>query len=289
MDKQGIRLYQKPELNNPVLLIGLSGWMNSGEVSTAVVSYLVNKLSAREFAAINPEGFYIENFPGNMEIASIFRPTVKISEGIVKKHQNNTNRFFFDRENDLILFSGHEPHLNWQQFCDYIFEICDMFGVERIYFVGSVAGLVPHTREPRLHCSASDSEMKNYLDELGFNFTNYEGPGSIVTKLTVEAGRRNKQMAVMVATVPAYVQGNNPMALEAVIRRFRKILGIDIDINELVQLGEAFQEKIEEVVSNEPELAENIHKLEENYDNEVFDEDMGDLKQWLKKKGVKVD
>jgi proteasome assembly chaperone (PAC2) family protein len=164
-----------------------------------------------------------------------------------------------------------------------------MFGVKRIYFVGSVAGLVPHTREPRLHCSVSDSDMKHYLEQLGFNFTNYEGPGSIVTKLIVESRRRNKQMAVMVAAVPAYVQGNNPKALEAVIRRLRKILGIQIDINELAQLGEAFQEKIQEVVNNEPELAENIRKLEENYDNEVFDEDMGDLKQWLKDKGVKVD
>lgn len=289
MSSDNIILYQKPELHNPVLLLGFSGWMNSGEVSTGAISYLVNKLGAKEFAAINPEGFYIESFPGNMEIASMFRPNAKIEEGIIKDYEDSSNRFFFDDKNNLLLFSGKEPHLHWQEFCDSIFELCDRFGVRKMYFIGSVAGLVPHTREPRIHCSVSDWEMKKYLDKLGFNFTDYEGPASIVTKLTVEARRRNRSMAVMVAAVPAYVQGNNPMALEAVIRRLRKILGIDIDINELAQLGEAFQEKIEEVVKNEPELAENIQKLEENYDNEVFDEDMGDLKQWLKDKGVKVD
>jgi len=284
-----IVLYQKPELRSPVLLLGFSGWMNSGEVSTATIGYLVSKLAAEEFATIESENFYIENFPGNMEIASMFRPKTKIEGGIVKSYQDSVNRFFFDEKNNLLLFSGKEPHFNWQKFCDSVFELCDEFGVSRIYFIGSVAGLVPHTREPRLHCSVSDEKMKEYLDELGFNFTDYEGPASIITKLTVEARRRNKSMAVFVVAVPAYVQGNNPMALEAVIRCLKRILGLQIDINELVQLGEAFQDKIEEVVKNEPELAENIQKLEENYDNEVFDEDMGDLKQWLKDKGVKVD
>jgi len=29
--------------------------------------------------------------------------------------------------------------------------------------------------------------------------------------------------------------------------------------------------------------------LEENYDNEVFDTEMGELKKWLEQKGVRLD
>jgi len=36
-------------------------------------------------------------------------------------------------------------------------------------------------------------------------------------------------------------------------------------------------------------LAANIQKLEEDYDNEIFNNDMGDLKDWLQQQGVRLD
>jgi predicted ATP-grasp superfamily ATP-dependent carboligase len=269
--------------------MGFSGWMNSGEVSTASISYLVNKLNVKEFASIKSEGFYIESFPGDMEIASMFRPEVEIKDGLIKNYDNSPNRFFADRQNNLIFFKGKEPNINWQGYIDCVLELCKNFDISEVYFIASAAGLVPHTREPRVHCSVSGEKMKNYLAELGFNFTDYQGPASIVTRFLLDAPKYDINAAVMVSTVPAYVQGNNPMAVEAIIKYMKKILALEINIKDIIQLGKAFQDKINEVVQTQPELAENIQKLEQNYDNEVFDEDMGDLKQWLKQKGVKVD
>lgn len=36
-------------------------------------------------------------------------------------------------------------------------------------------------------------------------------------------------------------------------------------------------------------LAERIQKLEEDYDNEVFDTQMTDLKDWLEQQGIRLD
>ena len=36
-------------------------------------------------------------------------------------------------------------------------------------------------------------------------------------------------------------------------------------------------------------LAESVRQLEEIYDNEVFDSEMGDLKTWLRQRGVRPD
>ena len=47
--------------------------------------------------------------------------------------------------------------------------------------------------------------------------------------------------------------------------------------------------KLGEVLEPESELAEHIRKLEENYDNNVFDTQMGDLKEWLEERGIRVD
>ncbi|MHC4758882.1 MAG: hypothetical protein ACYTE8_09505 [Planctomycetota bacterium] len=43
------------------------------------------------------------------------------------------------------------------------------------------------------------------------------------------------------------------------------------------------------VLKKQPELVSNIAKLEEDYDNEVFDTEMPDLKNWLQQKGIRLD
>ena len=56
------------------MIIGLSGWMDGGEVSTGAAKYLVTHFEAERFAEIDPDVFYIYNFPGSMEISALFGP-----------------------------------------------------------------------------------------------------------------------------------------------------------------------------------------------------------------------
>jgi len=84
------------------------------------------------------------------------------------------------------------------------------------------------------------------------------------------------------------VQGNNPRCIEAVIRRLAGILGLQIDLDDLRAVGDEFEKKLNDAVAEQPELSANIHKLEEDYDNEVFSE-MGDLKMWLQQQGIRLD
>jgi proteasome assembly chaperone (PAC2) family protein len=158
-----------------------------------------------------------------------------------------------------------------------------------IYFIGSVAGLVPHTRKPRLFCSLSDRNLKNRFKKYAIKFSNYEGPASIVTYLTVNAKRHGLGMASIVATIPAYVQGHNPKCIEAVTRWLAALLELQINFDDLKEMADDFEKKVTKVVKKQPELAENITKLEEDYDNEVFDTEMPDLKNWLQQKGIRLD
>ena len=67
-----------PEYTNGTLVLAFSGWMDGGDVSTGTVERLVDLLEAEPIASIDPEPFYIYNFPGSMEIAALFRPHIKI-------------------------------------------------------------------------------------------------------------------------------------------------------------------------------------------------------------------
>ena len=280
---------EKPNLNKPRLLLGLSGWMDGGEVSTGTVECLVEKLGARKFAEINPKGFYLYSFPGSMEITALFRPHTKINEGLIESLSSPTNKFFYSQRNNLILFTGREPNLNWEEYGECIFSLCAEFGVEMIYFIGSVAGLVPHTREPRLFCSVSHPELKETFQHYGVKFANYEGPASIITYLTAGSRMHNVKMISLVATIPAYVQGNNPKCIEAVTRRLSGMLELDVDLGDLTAISDEFEKKLGDVVQEQPELESNIHKLEEDYDSEIFNNEMVELKDWLEQKGIRVD
>ena len=292
MGSEKLNIYKRPRLHNPQILLGFSGWMNSGEVSTGTVRYLIEKLGAQRFAEIEPEEFYVYNFPGPMEISSLFRPYARIKNGLIRAYEVPTNAFFSSEENNIILFLGKEPNLHWEEFANCIFSLCSEFGVKTIYFIGSVAGLVPHTREPRLFCTVSEIELKEHLHGYGVKFTDYEGPASIVTYLTSQAKKRDLSMASLVATVPAYVQGNNPKCIETVTRRVAGILELEtaqMEFDDLRDVREAFEKKLSDVVGEQPELASNIHRLEEDYDNEIFDSEMGDLKRWLEQQGIRLD
>ncbi|MBN1805551.1 MAG: PAC2 family protein [Sedimentisphaerales bacterium] len=289
MSSEKLKIYERPNFKNPRLLLGFSGWMDGGDVSTGTIKCFIEKLGARKFAEVEPEGFYLYNFPGSMEMTALFRPYTLIQDGLIKTFEIPPDAFYYSQENDLILFSGKEPNLNWEEFAECIFSLCERFAVEMIYFIGSVAGLVPHTREPRLFCSISHAELRETFQHYGVKFTNYEGPASIVTYLTARCSDRGLKMVSFVATIPAYVQGSNPKCIEAVTRRLVGMLDLQVRFDDLRLVSDEFEKKLSDIVQEQPELESNIQKLEEDYDNEIFNNEMGDLKQWLQQKGIRID
>jgi hypothetical protein len=67
------------------------------------------------------------------------------------------------------------------------------------------------------------------------------------------------------------------------------MLGIQLDHEDLKLLADQFERKVSDVIGQQPELADHIKKLEQDYDNEVFDNEMSDMKDFLKEKGIRVD
>lgn len=289
MTIENLQIYKRPQLTEPKLLMGFSGWMDGGDVSTGTIGHLIGRLAAKRFACIEPEGFYIESFVGTMEMAALFRPSARIEDGLVKSFMRADNSFYASTEENLILFVGQEPNINWKKYAECVFTLCSEYHIRQIYFIGSVAGLVPHTREPKIFCSVSNEKLKDQYHQLGIGFSNYQGPAGIVTYLVKTAQERNIDMTSFVATVPIYIQGRNPKAIYSAARRICALLKFKIELEELEEAANVFENKLNELVEKQPELVEIIHKLEGDYDSEVFDSEMGDLKQWLQEKGIRID
>jgi proteasome assembly chaperone (PAC2) family protein len=289
MAGEALKIHRRPRLRQPRMLLGFSGWMDGGDVSTGTVGWLARSLRARRLAEIDPSAFYIYNFPGSMEVSALFRPHTKMEDGLVKRLDYPKNAFYSHGPSDLILFEGKEPNVRWGEYAECILTVAELFNVGRIYFVGSVAGVVPHTRAPRLSCSVSQASLREEMRQYGVRFSGYEGPASIVTALTHLCAQRGREMVSLVAEIPAYVQGPNLVCIESVARRVAGILGLQVSLEELREARDAFEKRLDEAVGEREELVELIEKLESDYDNEVFDTQMGDLKQWLEQRGIRLD
>lgn len=289
MTGDALKIHARPAIEDARMVLGLSGWMNGGDVSTGSVGHLIRALKAMPLAEIAPEGFYIYNFPGSMEVSALFRPHTKIEDGLVKTYEPPRNAFHCDAGSRLILFLGKEPNLNWEAYAACLFRVASTFDVRTMYFVGSYAGVVPHTRDPRLYASVSEASLKEGLAAHGIRFSNYNGPAGISTYLTELAAERGIRIATLVAEIPAYVQGTNPRCIEAVTRRLSAILGLQVNLDDLRATSDRFEARVSEAVRSRAELAQMVHKMEGEYDSELFETQMGDLKEWLEQRGIRLD
>lgn len=271
------------------MVLALDGWMDGGEVSTGTLGWLIKQLGADEAAHMEPDPFYLVNFPGSMEVTAMFRPHVNIEDGQIAEYQEPTNTFYVSKEHNLVLFQGEEPNNAWQLYTDCVFHVAKKVGVKSVYFIGSFGGSVPHTREPRLFATISDPSIKPGLETLGIKFSNYEGPASVATHMLTRAKDAGMTMANLSAEIPAYIEGINAKSIEAVARKLDAILDLSLNFDKLRKTSDRWERKLSKAVAKKEELLEHIRKLEEDYDHEVFDTQMPDLKAFLKKQGVRVD
>ncbi len=265
-----LRIRRCPELDGATLVLALTGWMDGGDVSTGTVKRLVHLLDAEPIAEIDPEPFYIYNFPGSMELTALFRPHIAVKDGLVETVDMPSNVFYAHEAADLLLFIGKEPNLRWRTFGECILRLARKAGVSRILFVGSFGGSVPHTRQPRLYVSCSDAELITEMEQYGLRPSAYEGPGSFTSYLMTQAHPAGLQMVSLAAEIPGYLQGTNPLSIEAVTRRLAQILKLPLDLASLRTASTEWELHVSSVIEENEELAKRVRELEEQYDNELL-------------------
>ena len=257
-------------MEDPTLVLAFTGWMDGGDVSTGTVRRLVEMTGARAIAEIDPEPFFIFNFPGSMEVAALFRPHVEIDNGLVRTIDMPTSTFYCYQPGNLVLFVGKEPNMRWRLFGECIFRLAREVGVRRILFVGSYGGSVPHTREPRLYVTCSDARLLPEMERFGVRRINYEGPGSFTSYLMTQAPSAALDMSSLVAEIPSYLEGRNPSSIAAVTRHLAKILELRLELDSLRAASTHWELQVSSAVEQDQELSEQVRKLEQAYDEELL-------------------
>jgi hypothetical protein len=108
------------------------------------------------------------------------------------------------------------------------------------------------------------------MEKYGLRRTEYEGPGSFTSYLMTQAPSVGVEMASVVAEIPGYLHGTNPLSIEAVTRRLAKILQLPLDLASLHSASTEWELEVSNAVAENEELARKVRELEEEYDNELL-------------------
>ena len=215
--------------------------------------------------------------PGQLSL----RPHIRIEDGLLKEHDSPENQFFYwinpHADNDLILFLGTEPSLNWEEYAEGILGAAEEFAVARIYLLGGVLDKTPHTREPGVSCTCSSPELKEEMRKYGVEFANYDGPGRFGTTLLYVCQNRGEQMVSITARVTYYPEFNimiprNPKAMRALVKRLRPLLHLDLDLSDLDKEAEELEAKLGFMASHNAQFRAYVEQLERDFIEVKYEE-----------------
>ena len=251
---------QRPELRRPVLVAGFEGWNDAASAASEAAGWLTRQFGATKIASMDPE----EHF--DFQSA---RPTVELVDGVTRDLTWPANEFFavpVDAR-DLVVLRGVEPNLRWPSFCREVLGVASETGCEMVVTLGALLADVPHTRPVRVTGATTDPEL---MANLHLQRSRYEGPTGIVGVLHDTARATGVASASLWAPVPHYVSTPpNPLATRALLDRLAQLLGTAFELGDLDELSQAWQTRVDEVVSQDDDVRSYVGQLEERYDTEA--------------------
>jgi predicted ATP-grasp superfamily ATP-dependent carboligase len=257
-----------PELTEPVLIAAFEGWNDAGEAATSAVRHLADVWDAEVVAAFDPEEYY--DFQVN-------RPRVVLDEGRRMLSWPTTRVLVatetgFDR--DVVLVQGIEPSMRWRSFSLELIELAQRLGVSTVLTIGALLADVPHTRPIPVTATADDEAAIHRFD---VEASRYEGPTGIVGVLSHTATDSGIPTVSAWAAVPHYAGGApSPKATLSLLRRIEALLGVTVPHGELEEEARAWERGVDELASEDAEVADYVRTLEQAKDTAELPEASGD-------------
>jgi proteasome assembly chaperone (PAC2) family protein len=255
-----LRIHSRPELEKPVLLAAFRGWNDGAQAASLAAGYLAKTWDAEQFAEIDPEDFF--DFQAT-------RPHVSLEDGLTRRIEWPETGFYHARpeglDRDVVLLLGIEPNLRWRTFTELVVGLASELEVELMITLGALLADVPHTRPAPVTGSATDSEL---VERLGLSASRYEGPTGIVGVLHDACREAGIPSASLWAAVPHYVSLTpSPRAAVALCERLGSLIGVDIDVQELEEAAQSYEEQVSEAVASDEETASYVEELERRSDS----------------------
>jgi proteasome assembly chaperone (PAC2) family protein len=261
-----LHVHESPTLERPILISAFRGWNDGGQGASLAAGYLARLWDAELLADVDPEEFF--DFQTT-------RPHVKLVEGLTRQIDWPETSFYRARPNgfdrDVVLLLGVEPNLRWRRFTRLVVDYASDLSVELFVSLGSLLADVPHTRPSPVTGSASDPDL---VERLGLQASRYEGPTGIVGVLHDACREESVPSVSLWAAVPHYVSLTpSPRAALALCERLSSLLDVEIDVEELREAAEGYEEQVSRAVAADADTQAYVDDLEQRAD-EIDESDL---------------
>jgi hypothetical protein len=163
-----------------------------------------------------------------------------------------------------LLLHGPEPDNRWEAFAGAVREVVERFGVSRVIGLGAVPMAVPHTRPIAITHHANNPELLSgdspWRGELRI-------PSSAQALVEVRLGEWEHDAMGFVAHIPHYLaQLDYPHASVTLLEHVERAAMIAVDLTDLRAASQARDEEVSTYLGANPEVAEVVTALEQQYD-----------------------
>jgi predicted ATP-grasp superfamily ATP-dependent carboligase len=245
-----------PDLNEPVLIVGLEGWIDAGLAASTAVATLLETIPTEVLATFDTEYFIDQRAR---------RPLARIVDGVTTEltWPEIQIRYGRDRDGaDVLFLVGPEPDFHWSDFVDVVTDAAGRFDVRLVVGLGAFPAPTPHTRPVRL-IGTAPAASKKLLALVGSVTGELEVPAGIGTALELGFAEVDMDILTLWARVPHYVASMPyPQAAATLIDGLARVSGLTLDAGPLRASAEEARQRVDELVTNNPEHSSMVERLE---------------------------
>ncbi|HEX5630762.1 MAG TPA: PAC2 family protein [Acidimicrobiia bacterium] len=239
----------------PALVVAFDGWVSAGGAGMVTAAHLAD--DGPEVASFDSDQLFDYR---------VNRPTLEFTEGIIDKIEWPEVRVRRRRigGRDLLVLTGPEPNWHWQAFGAAVADLAMELGVVQQVSLGGIPWAAPHTRPTIVVTTSSRRDL--LAEDANFPAGVLRVPASAASVVERAVADRGLPTVGFWARVPHYVAGVYHPAVVTLVERVGRYLGVDVPLGDLVQTAADQRRQLDSALTDQPEVAEIVARLEELYD-----------------------
>jgi predicted ATP-grasp superfamily ATP-dependent carboligase len=247
-----------PELDRPVLLYHLDGFMDAGGAGRLATEHLLATLNPRPVATFDVDSLIDYRSRRPPMIFDTDRwVTYEAPELVVHACEDAVGVPF-------LVMTGPEPDRVWERFAAAVVSLTEQLGIRLSIGLHGIPMAVPHTRETELTPHGNRPDL---LGEHPGWINRAEVPGSAVALTEYRLAEAGHDAIGLAAHVPHYLtQAEYPAAAVALLHRITAVTGLAFHTAELDESAEQARKEIDGQVAGSAEVAEAVRDLEARFD-----------------------
>lgn len=247
-----------PQLDEPVLLVALDGFVDAGNAARLATEALVEGREPRVVARFDVDqllDYRSRRPPLRFETdrwAAYSRPELDLVA------------LTDTADSGYLLLSGPEPDTQWERFCAAVEQLVRRLGVRLVINLTAIPMAVPHTRPIGVTVHGTRPELTEGHEAW---FATAQVPGSAVALMEYRLGEAGLDAMGFAVHVPHYLaRAEYPQAARVLLDHVGLAAGLYLPTESVTKAAERTEAEIAEQVAGSEEVRQVVEALEQQYD-----------------------